>query len=114
VSQQQHVTEARPWRECGYCGATVRTKYCSETCKYHSQTIRDVEVRGVRRKDVTHTSAWEDALWEARLACVRRLVEAGCPIDVAILEAGFTWDERVAVSQRLRRHGLRWPRPERY
>lgn len=107
----QCENSARAWRECGYCGATVRTRYCSAVCRYGAQSVRDIEVRGVRRKEGLHTSAWEDAARETRMAHVRKLVGLGCPIDIALLEAGFTRDERESAAQHLRRKGLKWPNP---
>ena len=107
----RRVRDATLWRECGYCGATVRARYCSAPCEYGAQTVRDIEARGFRRKDVSRTSAWEDAARERRMSHVRRLVGLGCPIDIALLEAGFSWGERESAAQHLRRKGLQWPNP---
>ena len=105
--RRQRISEF--WRECGYCGATVRTRYCSAACEYGAQTVRDIEKRGFRRKDVSHTSPWEDAARERRMSHVARLLGLGCPIDIAVDEAGFTSRERQAAERFLRRQGLKWP-----
>lgn len=89
----------RVWRECAWCGARTRRVTCGQRCNHMHFRLRAAERGQPTSSGARAQSEWEAAEREARVRLAARLWRAGCPLEVALDEAGFTADEWEAAER---------------